>query len=85
MYQRFFCSSEKYKNQRNNVFGNNNSIFDKNLTHKNMKKLNFFAVLLFVSTSIFAQYVEVTPLTGYTFSGDVDAYYGTYDIEDALL
>lgn len=50
-----------------------------------MKKLNFFAVLLFVSTSIFAQYVEVTPLTGYTFSGDVDAYYGTYDIEDAML
>ena len=50
-----------------------------------MKKILLLSAMLYLTTSVFAQYVEVTPLTGYTFSGDVDAYYGTYDMENAML
>ena len=50
-----------------------------------MKKILLLSSVLFIATSVFAQYVEVTPLTGYTFSGSVEAPYGSYDIEDAML
>lgn len=50
-----------------------------------MKKLVIGTFLVFCSVFGFSQFVEVTPLTGYTFSGDIDAYYGKYDIKNALL
>lgn len=50
-----------------------------------MKKLILVAGILFSTTSIFSQYIEITPLTGYTFTGKVDNGYGTYDIKNALL
>jgi hypothetical protein len=50
-----------------------------------MKKIIFCTLMVFSSLIGFSQFVEVTPLTGYTFSGDIDAYYGKYDIKNALL
>lgn len=50
-----------------------------------MKKLLLFAGLLFATSSIFAQYYEVSPVLGYTFSGKVDNGYGTYDLSNAFL
>lgn len=50
-----------------------------------MKKLFLFACIFFSTTSIFAQFIEITPLTGYTFAGKVDNGYGIYDVENALL
>ncbi len=50
-----------------------------------MKKLFLIAGLIFAFTRLFAQYYEVTPLIGYTFSGKVDNGYGTYDLSDAML
>lgn len=50
-----------------------------------MKKNLTLAILLFTSTMLFAQSVEITPLYGYTISGKVDRYYGTYDIKNDML
>ena len=50
-----------------------------------MKKIVLIACILFSTTSIFSQYIEITPLTGYTFAGKVDNGYGTYDIKNSLL
>ena len=50
-----------------------------------MKKLFVIAGFLFATSSLFAQYYEVTPTIGYTFSGKVDNGYGTYDLSNALL
>lgn len=50
-----------------------------------MKKIIFstlFALFAFVGST---QVIEVTPLFGYTVSGKVDAYYGTYDVKDDML
>jgi len=38
-----------------------------------------------VSLIASSQVIEVTPLFGYTFSGKVDAYYGTYDVKDDMM
>lgn len=50
-----------------------------------MKKLTIIAAFLVSATSLFAQYYEITPLAGYTFSGEADNGYGAYDIENAFL
>jgi hypothetical protein len=50
-----------------------------------MKKLILFAGILFGTTSVFAQYYEVTPVAGYTFSGEADNGYGTYDLQNTFL
>ncbi|MDB4582688.1 hypothetical protein N9164_06020 [Draconibacterium sp.] len=47
-----------------------------------MKKITLLAAILFTSTILFAQSVELTPLYGYTISGKVTGYYGTYDVKD---
>ena len=46
-----------------------------------------FLLALFSTATIFvsAQVIEVTPLFGYTVSGKVDAYYGTYDVKDDIM
>jgi hypothetical protein len=43
------------------------------------------AGFLLATSALFAQYYEVTPVVGYTFSGKVDNGYGVYDISNALL
>ena len=50
-----------------------------------MKKLTFIVAFLISTTSLFAQFYEVTPLAGYTFSGEADNGYGTYDLHNAFL
>ena len=40
-----------------------------------MKKITILAAILLTSTMLFAQSVEITPVAGYTFSGDVEGYY----------
>lgn len=51
-----------------------------------MKRITTLAFLLLTTTTIlFAQSVELTPMVGYTFSGTVDGYYGTYDLKNAFL
>jgi hypothetical protein len=50
-----------------------------------MKKLILLAGILFGTTSVFAQYYEVTPMAGYTFSGEADNGYGTYDLQNTFL
>ena len=50
-----------------------------------MKKLTLLAALLITTSSLFAQTIEITPLFGYTFSGKVNGYYGTYDVKDDML
>ncbi len=50
-----------------------------------MKKLIAIAGFLIFTSSVFAQYYEVTPLAGYTFSGKVDNGYGTYDFSNSFL
>lgn len=47
-----------------------------------MKKITIIAVLLFTSTILFAQGIEITPLYGYTISGKVDNYDRSFDIKD---
>lgn len=50
-----------------------------------MKKLLLVAGFLTFSSVIFAQYYEVAPVLGYTFSGKADNGYGTYDISNTFL
>lgn len=50
-----------------------------------MRKILLFAGLLFATSSIFAQYYEITPVLGYTFSGKADNGYGTYDFSNSFL
>jgi hypothetical protein len=50
-----------------------------------MKKFIIVAGFLFSFVSAFSQYYEVTPLAGYTFSGEADNGYGTYDLHNAFL
>lgn len=50
-----------------------------------MRKLLIIGGLLIATSSVFAQFYEVTPVIGYTFSGKVDNGYGTYDISNDLL
>lgn len=50
-----------------------------------MKRITILAALLLTTTIIYAQSVELTPTAGYTFSGDVDGYYGTYDLKNSAL
>lgn len=49
-----------------------------------MKKLTVIIALLIISTALMAQSIEITPLFGYTFSGKVDGYYGTFDVKDDI-
>ena len=50
-----------------------------------MKKFIFLALFSITVVVVSAQSVEVTPTAGYTFSGTVKGYYGTYDLKNALL
>ncbi|HPE78306.1 MAG TPA: hypothetical protein P5210_12530 [Draconibacterium sp.] len=50
-----------------------------------MKKLFAIAGFLIFTSSVFAQYYEVTPLAGYTFSGKADNGYATYDFSNSFL
>ena len=50
-----------------------------------MRKLLLLAGLLIATSPIFAQFYEVAPVLGYTFSGKVDNGYGTYDVSNAFL
>jgi hypothetical protein len=50
-----------------------------------MKKLFLVTGFLFATSAIFAQYYEVAPVLGYTFSGKADNGYGTYDFSNAFL
>ena len=50
-----------------------------------MKKIYLIATLAFFANTVFAQFYEVTPILGYTFSGKVDNGYGSYDISNAFL
>jgi hypothetical protein len=50
-----------------------------------MKIISILAIILFANTILFAQSVEVTPTVGYTFSGNIKGYYGTYDLKNAFL
>jgi len=50
-----------------------------------MKKLILITGFLMATSTIFAQSVELTPTAGYTFSGDIDGYLGTYDLANAFL
>lgn len=47
-----------------------------------MKKITILAGILFASTMLFAQSIELTPLLGYSISGKVNNYYGVYDVKD---
>ncbi|WP_066632068.1 hypothetical protein [Labilibacter marinus] len=47
-----------------------------------MKKLSLIALFFVACSSIMAQSVEFTPIYGYTFSGTVYDYYGTFDVKD---
>ncbi len=50
-----------------------------------MKKITILAAILLSSTTmLFAQSVEITPIIGYTFSGTVHGYYGTFDVKDDM-
>lgn len=50
-----------------------------------MKRISILsALLLFASTTLLAQSVELTPLLGYTISGKVEGYYGTFDVKDDM-
>ena len=49
-----------------------------------MKRITILAAILLTSTMLFAQTIEITPLYGYTFSGKVDGYYGTFDVKDDM-
>jgi len=50
-----------------------------------MRRLLLLGVMLFATSSLFAQYYEVAPVLGYTFSGKVDNGYGTYDMSNSFL
>lgn len=50
-----------------------------------MRKLLLSAGFLCAASSLFAQYYEVAPVLGYTFSGKVDNGYGTYDMSNTFL
>jgi hypothetical protein len=50
-----------------------------------MKRLILITGILFATASAFAQFYEVTPMAGYTFSGEADNGYGTYDLQNTLL
>lgn len=50
-----------------------------------MKKLLLIAGFLYSTSAIFAQSVEVTPVLGYTFCDGFETYYGSYDVEGAML
>ena len=49
-----------------------------------MRKLQVLAFLLMASTHVFAQSIEITPLYGYTISGKVQGYYGTFDVKNDM-
>lgn len=46
------------------------------------KRLTFLPLFLLLNTVIFAQSIEITPIYSYTVSGEVDGYYGTFDVKD---
>ncbi len=43
-----------------------------------MKRLILITGILFATAPVFAQFYEITPMAGYTFSGEADNGYGTY-------
>ncbi len=47
-----------------------------------MKRITIIAAMLFTSSLLFAQSVELTPIYAYTFSGKADGYYGSSDVVD---
>lgn len=49
-----------------------------------MKKATLFIFLLPLTVLLNAQNVELTPILGYTLSGQVDGYYGTFDVKDEM-
>ncbi len=49
-----------------------------------MKRITIIAAILLTSTTLFAQSIEITPIFGYTFSGQVDGYYGTFDVKNDM-
>ncbi len=50
-----------------------------------MKRITVLTALVLTNTILFAQSIEITPVAGYTFSGDIEGYYGTYDLQNAFL
>lgn len=50
-----------------------------------MKKFILVTVFLFTTSMLFAQFYEITPTAGYTFSGKVDNGYGKYDVSNSFL
>ena len=50
-----------------------------------MNRITDLTALLLTNTIIFAQNIKVTPVVGYTFSGDIEGYYGTYDLQNAFI
>lgn len=50
-----------------------------------MKRFTVLTVLVLTNTILFAQSIEITPTAGYTFSGDIEGYYGTYDLQNAFI
>ena len=50
-----------------------------------MRKLLLLSGFLFATSAIFAQYYEVAPVLGYTFSGKIDNGKGTYNLSNAFL
>ncbi len=60
------------------------SIIKKNYKKTIMKKITILAAVLLTSTMLFAQSIEITPIFGYTFSGQVDGYYGVFDVKDDM-
>ncbi|NOR76118.1 MAG: hypothetical protein GQ525_13300 [Draconibacterium sp.] len=49
-----------------------------------MKRITILTAILLTSTLLFAQSIEITPLFGYDISGQVDGYYGTFDVKDDM-
>jgi len=50
-----------------------------------MKKLVASLLLVFCSIVGFSQFYEVTPMVGYTFNGEADNGYGSYDLANTLV
>lgn len=50
-----------------------------------MKRILFLVAILFANTTLFAQSVELTPLFGYTFSGEVGGRSGAADVKDDMM
>jgi hypothetical protein len=50
-----------------------------------VKRITFLTAIMLSTSMLFAQYIEITPLFGYTFSGTVDGYSSSYDVKDDMM